>query len=672
MTLRKVLIAFLLTVLCLWSQGGMAWAQRTVIDKEVGAIYSIPDGFPYSDFGAYVGAAPPGTLDPAALKVSYARFHVFQPSDDTGIGFPYTALRQYESQEVAAGRPPIFVTATYMGKIRPVLFSWSLGLLNGIPTTSPNVWQYAVNVQDDRFIKFWINKYIRPVVWQPQYDSPNVWFELDECAFDWDLYGVLDDTNHFVAGVPWNSLFPQNASEYLAGIQRFFTQLKQLAPDIMTMANVGSMGDPTQFPATFANIPAIMIEDIYSWHSSPTAYIRNKFYTQTAINVYWFGSQGRPAILRAWLPPNDAASVVTAFVVYSLLKGPNFFFAPALQGSSPNPYIAIPPSEWEGMNGALGKPVGAMQSQLGSGLAGGYQLFWRQFEGGLVYLNLTGSTETVQLPSGQQYFDSQGTPITQITIPDLTGYCVLFSNMRRADKPQIAVRSGSEVTSPFPLTLSSDNAEGAIRYTLDGSNPSQTSTLYTGPFTLSNTAMVSATTSLAGYLDSFVSTASYTVSSGPPQVQFATSADSWIDGNYYPLLVLSSVSSQPVAVSYTITGNGFLPITGSVSFLPYELYRYFPITVPSGLRATVTLSQPSNAVLGQVTAFQYMISSPPLSCDLNFDGTIDVIDVQLAINQALGITPCSNADLIGTGTCNVVDVQRIITAALGGSCHIGV
>jgi hypothetical protein len=234
-----------------------------------------------------------------------------------------------------------------------------------------------------------------------------------------------------------------------------------------------------------------MIEDIYSWQSNPTAYIRNKFYTQTATTVSWFGEQGRPGILRAWLPPNDPASVVTAFVVFSLLKGPNFFFAPALQGNSPNPYIAIPPSEWEGINSALGNPVGAIQSKLAPGLAGGYQLFWRQFEGGLVYLNLTGSTDTVQLPSGQQYFDSQGALVTQITIPDLTGCYVLFSNMRRAAKPQIAVRSRSEVTSPFPLTLTIENAGAVSRYTLDGSKPSPTSTLYTGPFTLANTATVS-------------------------------------------------------------------------------------------------------------------------------------------------------------------------------------
>jgi len=58
-------------------------------------------------------------------------------------------------------------------------------------------------------------------------------------------------------------------------------------------------------------------------------------------------------------------------------------------------------------------------------------------------------------------------------------------------------------------------------------------------------------------------------------------------------------------------------------------------------------------------------------CDLNGDGTVNVIDVQIAINQALGITSCGSADLTGSGQCTVVDVQRVIDASLGGACIVG-
>jgi hypothetical protein len=64
-------------------------------------------------------------------------------------------------------------------------------------------------------------------------------------------------------------------------------------------------------------------------------------------------------------------------------------------------------------------------------------------------------------------------------------------------------------------------------------------------------------------------------------------------------------------------------------------------------------------------------SHPPLSCDLNGDGTTNVTDVQIAVMQVLGKVPCTNADLTQSGTCGVVDVQRVVDAALGGICKIG-
>ncbi len=59
------------------------------------------------------------------------------------------------------------------------------------------------------------------------------------------------------------------------------------------------------------------------------------------------------------------------------------------------------------------------------------------------------------------------------------------------------------------------------------------------------------------------------------------------------------------------------------------------------------------------------------ACDLNHDGSVNALDVQLAINQVIGVTTCSNADLIGSGTCTVVSVQRIINDITTGVCRTG-
>jgi hypothetical protein len=55
------------------------------------------------------------------------------------------------------------------------------------------------------------------------------------------------------------------------------------------------------------------------------------------------------------------------------------------------------------------------------------------------------------------------------------------------------------------------------------------------------------------------------------------------------------------------------------------------------------------------------------ACDLNGDGVVNVKDVQLMVNEALGAAQALN-DVSGDGVVNVVDLQMEINAALGGAC----
>lgn len=61
-------------------------------------------------------------------------------------------------------------------------------------------------------------------------------------------------------------------------------------------------------------------------------------------------------------------------------------------------------------------------------------------------------------------------------------------------------------------------------------------------------------------------------------------------------------------------------------------------------------------------------AAPPTSdCDVNSDGSTNVSDIQLCVNQAIGMSPCT-ADINNDGSCNVIDVQRVVNTALGGAC----
>jgi len=59
-------------------------------------------------------------------------------------------------------------------------------------------------------------------------------------------------------------------------------------------------------------------------------------------------------------------------------------------------------------------------------------------------------------------------------------------------------------------------------------------------------------------------------------------------------------------------------------------------------------------------------STPGIPGDINGDGQVNAVDVQLVINAALGIDIGGmNADINGDGQVNAVDVQLVINAALG-------
>jgi len=73
-------------------------------------------------------------------------------------------------------------------------------------------------------------------------------------------------------------------------------------------------------------------------------------------------------------------------------------------------------------------------------------------------------------------------------------------------------------------------------------------------------------------------------------------------------------------------------------------------------------------VVGIVSVFPATIQAQALNgCDLNSDGAVNILDVQLATNMALGLAPCT-ANIAGAGVCNPVVVQGIENAALTGKC----
>lgn len=577
---------------------------RTVIDKEPGSVYQSPEGFPWTDFGYADGS--PTTLDPAAIRVLLA-FYMYANSgqDNVTRGFPYSKLRAYEAHQVAEGKPPIFVTATYNGKKRPVIWQWSLRLQNGKPTAPSNMWQYAINVQDPRYIHFWLNEYVQPMVAKYQLwgtFGPNLWFHLDNGTYLYSLWGVLDDNNNFVPGVTWDLPFPQNQTEFETALETFFAQIKAQAPNINTIVNVGSQVTPSHFPQLFANVGGGMTEDLYSWHSQSSAYSRNLWYTQNIPYFTWLAAQNRVTTLRSEIPSSDQNGLMDSFALYSLLKGQNSFFA---VGNTSG--YALDPADWVSMKSQLGYATGAMQASAANSKGVGYRLYSRQFQGGIVYLNGTGSTQTIQLNPNITYYSPSGQQLTShsIQLADVTGTYVTTSP-NALPQPRISPRYGAPSMGPLLVTLESDTPGATIRYTLDGSTPTSSSTQYTTPITVSQSRVVTAR-AFYGSESSLPSSASYTISTSALTAQFHLSSDSGLAGTYYPVVSLSAIPNDTVEVFFSVSNGS--PTAGSYKFLPGMTYGILPITTGTSGTTTITLTGATGAVLGSNQTLSYDITN---------------------------------------------------------------
>ena len=130
----------------------------------------------------------------------------------------------------------------------------------------------------------------------------------------------------------------------------------------------------------------------------------------------------------------------------------------------------------------------------------------------------------------------------------------------------------------------------------------------------------------------------------------------------------SLVSGTAQAVSFSVAG---LPSGVTASFSPGSC--------APNCAATMTLNASTSAALGtasltvtaagggiaRTSAFTVTVATAHAATDLNGDGISNVTDVQLAVNQASGVSACSTGDINKDGACNVADVQLVINKALG-------
>jgi hypothetical protein len=145
------------------------------------------------------------------------------------------------------------------------------------------------------------------------------------------------------------------------------------------------------------------------------------------------------------------------------------------------------------------------------------------------------------------------------------------------------------------VTLADTTSGAAIHYTLDGSPPNASSTLYTGPITLNATTTVNAIAVASGFANSTVASGTYTISSGggATAVNLASKVNVYaITNNGTPVPDHVGLDGGGEAYSATLLGSSIVWNANTFSLLGPDILDAVSnatITLPSGKYSTIYL-----------------------------------------------------------------------------------
>ena len=157
------------------------------------------------------------------------------------------------------------------------------------------------------------------------------------------------------------------------------------------------------------------------------------------------------------------------------------------------------------LSGMDGKISGSYHTNFSLSAEGGFTLSLSDANGNLIdrlslpvqYTNISYGRQASL--SGYGYFD--------VSTPGASNLSAAYAG--RCDTPAFSVQGGLfDAGETVTVTLSAPAGQ-QIYYTLDCTDPTTASTLYTGPFAVSSNTIVRAVASAPGYIDSFINTQSY-------------------------------------------------------------------------------------------------------------------------------------------------------------------
>lgn len=173
------------------------------------------------------------------------------------------------------------------------------------------------------------------------------------------------------------------------------------------------------------------------------------------------------------------------------------------------------------------------------------------------------------------------------------GTAVYTINLTQTAAPNFSPAAGTYTTAQS-VTITSATPSAKIYYTTNGSTPTASSTLYTGPIAVAASETVKAFATSTGYSDSTVATAAYVITS-----QVATPVFSPGAGTYTAAQTVTISTTTPSATIYYTT-NGTTPTTSSTVYTG-------PITVAS-TETLVAMAAATGFANSPVASATYLIN----------------------------------------------------------------
>ena len=262
-----------------------------------------------------------------------------------------------------------------------------------------------------------------------------------------------------------------------------------------------------------------------------------------------------------------------------------------------------------------------------------------------------------------------------------------------ADTPSISPNGGTFIGST-QVKLTCSTAGASIRYTLDGSTPTSSSTLYSGPFTISSSCTLNAIGFKTNYTDSDVAPANFTIVSEEPSctysissasqsfsssggsvsisVDASSSACDWTALENLSWVTLSSTSGTgDGTVTVTVSANSDSERSGTVIIAE----KLFAITQEAASVCTLSISPESQSFSSSGGSVSVSVDASSSACDWTASENLSWVTLSSTSGTGDGtvtVTVSANSGSERSGTVTIAEKLFAITQEAASVCTLSI